>query len=279
MSEPSVLIEPEELAQLLDQEPRPVLADVRWQLGGPSQRSAYEDAHLPGARWVDLESVLTAPPGEGGRHPLPPAAVFEDAMQQLGLDAGQLLVAYDSANSLAAARLWWLLTDSGHAEVRVLNGGLAAWQRAGLEIERGWVQPADRGSFRAVPGTRRQIDADEIEARLGARGTPLLVDVRAPERYSGATEPIDPIAGHIPRAINLPSTDNLDSDGRFLQASQIYERYTAAGTTEDTVLYCGSGITAAHSLLAMESAGLTATLYPGSWSDWISDPGRPVERA
>lgn len=185
MSEPSVLIEPEELARLLDQEPRPVLADVRWQLGGPSQRSAYEDAHLPGARWVDLESVLTAPPGEGGRHPLPPAAVFEDAMQQLGLDAGQLLVAYDSANSLAAARLWWLLTDSGHAEVRVLNGGLAAWQRAGLEIERGWVQPVDRGSFRAVPGTRRQIDADEIEARLGAPGIPLLVDVRAPERYSG----------------------------------------------------------------------------------------------
>jgi thiosulfate/3-mercaptopyruvate sulfurtransferase len=184
-----------------------------------------------------------------------------------------LVVAYDGATSLAASRLWWLLTDAGHRRVRVLNGGLAAWQSAGLPTESGAVHPPGTpGTFEARPGQRAQLGAEDILARR--TGGPLLVDVRAAERFTGETEPMDPVAGHIPGAINRPSTENLDAAGRFRPPSEIAERFPADG--EDLVLYCGSGITAAQSLLALESAGRTAAIYPGSWSDWITDPDRPV---
>ncbi len=271
-----VLISPAELAELLGSVQPPVVADVRWALGAPHGKSNFEASHIPGAVWVDLETQLAGPPGVGGRHPLPAVAVFEQAMRDIGVSQDSLVVAYDAATSQAASRLWWLLTDAGHRDVRVLNGGLAAWRAAGLPTTSGPDTPPRRGDFVAHPGHRPQLAAAEISARLGTPDAPTLVDVRAAERYSGANEPIDPVAGHIPGAINLPATANLHSDGRFLPPAEIARLYAEAGGGEDAVLYCGSGITAAHSLLALESAGLTAAIYPGSWSDWIRDANHPV---
>jgi thiosulfate/3-mercaptopyruvate sulfurtransferase len=276
MGSEAVLMSPAELAGLQGSARPPVIADVRWTLGGPPGRLDFEASHIPGAVFVDLETKLAAPPGAGGRHPLPAAAVFEQAMRDIGVSQDSLVVTYDAANSQAAARLWWLLTDAGHHQVKVLNGGLAAWIAAGLATASGPSTPPERGNFVARPGQRAQTSAAEISAKLGRPDAPVLVDVRAPERYSGESEPIDPVAGHIPGAINVPSTANLDRDGRFRTPAEIATLYAAAGGTDNAVLYCGSGITAAQSLLALESAGLTAAIYPGSWSDWITDPGRPI---
>jgi thiosulfate/3-mercaptopyruvate sulfurtransferase len=272
----SVLISPTELAALLESGRPPVVADVRWTLGGPPGKPDFEASHIPGAVWVDLETQLSGPPGVGGRHPLPAVAVFEEAMREIGVGEESLLVAYDAATSQAASRLWWLLTDAGHRQVRVLDGGLAAWRAAGLPTESGSGTPPHRGDFVARPGHRAQLGAAGIAARLGTPGAPRLVDVRAAERYSGQNEPVDPVVGHIPSAINLPATANLHPDGRFLPPAEIARLYAEAGAETGAVLYCGSGITAAHGLLALESAGLTAAIYPGSWSDWISDPSRPI---
>jgi thiosulfate/3-mercaptopyruvate sulfurtransferase len=271
-----VLIEPAELAEQLTADQPPVLADVRWTLGGPPGLPGYQAEHIPGAHWVDLEQDLSAAPGAGGRHPLPDPARFQAAMRAIGVRQDRPVVAYDADTSMAAARLWWLLTDSGHDAVWVLNGGLAAWRAAGLATESGPSPPSTPGDFVARPGQRAQLAAAEIGADLAGDRRLRLVDVRAPERYSGESEPIDPVAGHIPGAVNLPATDNLDPDGRFLDSSVIARRFTDAGIGTEAVLYCGSGITASHSLLALESAGLTGMIYPGSWSDWITDPRRPI---
>ncbi|HSU36256.1 MAG TPA: sulfurtransferase [Propionibacteriaceae bacterium] len=276
MADPAVLIQPEQLATELDSEDPPMLADVRWNLGGPPGRPEYEAGHLPGAQWVDLDAELSAPPGAGGRHPLPAPATFELAMRRIGLNRDAPIVVYDGANSLAAARLWWLLTDAGHTRVRVLDGGFAAWRAAGLPVESGPGVAVAPGDFLAHPGQRAQLTGPGIAARLAGDASIRLVDVRAPERYSGETEPIDPVAGHIPGAVNLPSPGNHATDGRFLPGALIADRYRGAGAESGAVLYCGSGITAAQSLLALESAGLTAAIYPGSWSDWITDPDRPI---
>jgi thiosulfate/3-mercaptopyruvate sulfurtransferase len=277
MSPESVLISPAELAESLGSDQPPIVADVRWTLGGPPGKPDFEAGHIPGAVWVDLETHLSAAPGAGGRHPLPPAAVFERAMRDIGVREDSLVVAYDAATSQAASRLWWLLTDAGHHKVRVLNGGLAAWVAAGLPTVSGDSgRPPARGDFVAHPGHRSQLNAAEIACTLGTADAPTLVDVRAPERYSGEKESIDPVAGHIPGAINLPATASLDASGRFLLPAEIAARYAAAGGTKGAVLYCGSGVTAAQGLLALESAGVTAAIYPGSWSDWIGDPTRPV---
>jgi thiosulfate/3-mercaptopyruvate sulfurtransferase len=275
-SSEAVLISPKELAELLDSVQPPMLADVRWTLGGPPGKPEFEASHIPGAVWVDLETQLAGPPGAGGRHPLPATAIFEQAMRDIGVHQDLPVVAYDAATSQAASRLWWLLTDAGHRQVRVLNGGLAAWKAAGLPTVSGPGTPLRRGDFIARPGQRSQVDAAEIFARLGTPDAPTLIDVRAPERYSGEKEPIDPVAGHIPGAINLPATANLDANGGFLPSARIAELYAEAGGSKDAVLYCGSGITAAHSLLALEAAGLSAAIYPGSWSDWIRDPRHPI---
>ncbi|HJY44869.1 MAG TPA: sulfurtransferase [Propionibacteriaceae bacterium] len=275
-SSDAVLISLAELAELLDSVQPPVVADVRWTVNGPPGKPDFVASHIPGAVWVDLETQLTGPPGVGGRHPLPVVAVFEQAMRDIGVRQDSLVVAYDAATSQAAARLWWLLTDAGHRYVRVLNGGLAAWRAAGLPTVSGPGDPPPRGDFIARPGQRPQLNAVEISALLGRPEARTLIDVRAAERYSGQHEPIDPVAGHIPGAVNLPATANLQADGRFLPPAEIARLYAEAGGREDAVLYCGSGITASHSLLALESAGLTAAIYPGSWSDWISDPSRPI---
>jgi thiosulfate/3-mercaptopyruvate sulfurtransferase len=271
-----VLISPAELAELLEGARPPVLADVRWILGGPPGRPEFEACHIPGAVWVDLETQLSGPAGIGGRHPLPEAAVFEHAMRDIGVRKDSVVVIYDAATSQAASRLWWLLTDAGHSRVRVVNGGLAAWIAAGLPTVSGPGANPAGGDFVACPGQRAQPGAAEVSATLGSPDAPRLIDVRAPERYSGERELVDPVAGHIPGAINLPATTNFEADGRFRSPAEIAALYVAAGGTDGAVLYCGSGITAAQSLLALESAGLTAAIYPGSWSDWITDPSRPV---
>jgi thiosulfate/3-mercaptopyruvate sulfurtransferase len=276
MDAESVLISPTKLARLLEFDQPPIVADVRWSLGGPPGKPDFEACHVPGAVWVDLEAHLSGPPGAGGRHPLPPVAVFEQAMRDIGVRADSLVIAYDGANSQAASRLWWLLTDAGHDKVRVLDGGLAAWLAAGLPTESGPGIPRARGNFVAHPGQRAQVHAAEIASKLETPDALRLIDVRAPERYSGETEPVDRVAGHIPGAINLPATAYIDADGRFLPPAKIAAQYAAASGGKSAVLYCGSGITAAQSLLALESAGVTAVIYPGSWSDWITDPTRPI---
>jgi thiosulfate/3-mercaptopyruvate sulfurtransferase len=276
MTSESVLTSPAELADLLGSERPPILADVRWSLGGPPGKPDFVASHIPGAVWVDLEAQLASPPGAGGRHPLPRIDVFQQAMRDIGVCEDSLVVAYDAATSQAAARLWWLLSDAGHHQVRVLNGGLAAWIAAGLPTVSGPGAPSTHGDFVARPGQRAQVNAAEIAAKLRISDGLTLVDVRAPERYSGDKEPIDPVRGHIPGAINMPAAANLDINGRFLPPAEIAARYAAAGGVEGAVLYCGSGVTAAQSLLALESAGVTAAIYPGSWSDWITDPSRPI---
>jgi thiosulfate/3-mercaptopyruvate sulfurtransferase len=276
MSTEPVLISPAELARLLESDRPPIVADVRWTLGGPPAKPDFEACHIPGAVWVDLEADLSGPPGEGGRHPLPLVAVFEQAMREIGVCEDSSVVAYDAAASQSAARLWWLLTDAGHHKVRVLNGGLAAWIAAGLPTVSGSGTSPAPGDFIAHTGRRAQVNAAEIVSKLRTPEAPTLIDVRAPERYSGEKEPIDSIAGHIPGAINLPVTANLDANGRFLPPADIAARYAAVGGADGAVLYCGSGITATQGLLALESAGLTAAIYPGSWSDWIADPTHPI---
>ena len=276
MSSEAVLISARELADLLGSDQPPVLADVRWALGGPPGEPDFEASHIPGAVWVDLEMQLAGVPGVGGRHPLPTVAIFEQAMRQIGVCQNSLVVTYDAANSQAASRLWWLLTDAGHQSVRVLNGGFAAWRAAGLPTLSGRSTLPAPGDFVAHPGKRTQLEAAEICALLGRPDAPTLVDVRTAERYSGENEPVDPVAGHIPGAINVPWLSHVHADGRFLPPAEIVRLYAEAGGTDGAVLYCGSGITASHSLLALESAGVTAALYPGSWSDWINDPSRPI---
>ena len=253
-----------------------VLADVRWTLGGPPGLPEFEAGHLPGAVWVDLETELSGPPGDGGRHPLPDPDVFAAAVRRIGVDASSEVVVYDGASSLAAARLWWLLTDAGHGHVRVLDGGYAGWLAEERPVQTGPAGAVRAGTFEPRPGHRRTLGAAEILAavRAGHPGSPTLVDVRARERFTGATEPVDPVAGHIPGAVNRPSMANLDESAHFRPAAEIAAAYAGLA---DPVLYCGSGITAAHALLALESAGRTdGRIYPGSWSDWIRDPDRPV---
>lgn len=271
-----VLVQTDELVALLESDAPPVLADVRWTLAGGPAEADFLAGHVPGAQWVDLERDLSAPPGPGGRHPLPPPEVFSAAMQRIGVRGDRPVVAYDGAASLAAARLWWLLTDAGHARVRVLDGGLAAWVAAGGPTGSGPATPVLPGTFVARSGHRATVAGESIAAQLAA-GTGLrLVDVRAAERYSGASELIDPVAGHIPGAVNLPATGLQDAHGRFLRPATLASRFAEAGVDTEAVLYCGSGITAAQSLLALESAGGSAAIYPGSWSDWIRDPSHPI---
>jgi thiosulfate/3-mercaptopyruvate sulfurtransferase len=236
--------------------------DCRWELGKPeSGRELYLGGHIPGASFLDVERELSAPPGEGGRHPLPAGEDFAAAASRAGIGPGVLVVAYDQGMTGGAARLWWLLRHFGHDDVAVIDGGIAAWKgplRAGEED----VEPS---RFEPRPRTGDTIDADELLAR---RGDPRLVvlDARAPERYRGEVEPIDPTPGHIPGARNLPYTD----------ASALPEDILAA---EDIAVYCGSGVTACVDVLALAAAGRPdARLYAGSWSEWCRR-GLPAERA
>jgi thiosulfate/3-mercaptopyruvate sulfurtransferase len=274
------LVEAAELALLLDGLRRPALLDVRWRLGGPPGRELYAAGHLPGAVFVDLDTDLAAPPGTGGRHPMPAAADFQAAMRRAGVNGNRTVVVYDDADSTAAARAWWLLRYFGHPAVRVLNGGYRAWQQAGHPVETGDGPvvdgtAAEPGDFTASPGHLPLLDA---AAAAGLARTGLLLDARAAERYRGETEPVDPVAGHIPGSVSAPTAANVSADGTFRSAAGLAARFQALGVTAGSAVgaYCGSGVTAAHEVLALHLAGIPAALYVGSWSEWITDPARPV---
>jgi thiosulfate/3-mercaptopyruvate sulfurtransferase len=267
-----MLVAPLDLLPLL-QDPRLVLLDVRWRLDVPDGRPAYRQGHLPGAVHVDLDHELAGAHAPGaGRHPLPAPADLEAAARRWGVRQDSVVVAYDDLGGMSAARAWWLLRDGGVADVRVLDGGLAAWRGAGLPEEQGDVT-AEPGDVRLAPGRLPVIDADGA-AEFG--GT--LLDARAGERYRGEVEPIDPRAGHIPGALSAPTAGNLDADGRFLPPEALRARFASLGVDLDAPVaaYCGSGITAAHEILALAVAGIDAALYPGSWSAWSGDPARPA---
>jgi thiosulfate/3-mercaptopyruvate sulfurtransferase len=255
---------------------RLALLDVRWRLGGPPGRELYDAAHLPGAAFVDLDLDLAAPPGEGGRHPVPAAADFEQAMRRAGVRDERPVVVYDDADSTAAARAWWLLRYFGHPSVLVLDGGFRAWTAAGYPAE----PPSQAyhgaiGDFTARPGHLDLLDADGA-ASVARSG--VLLDARAGERYRGEAEHVDPVAGHIPGAVSAPTAENVNPDGTFRSPSDLAARFTALGASGDrpVAAYCGSGVTAAHEVLALTLAGIPAALYAGSWSNWITDPARPI---
>ncbi|MFF3263319.1 sulfurtransferase [Streptomyces sp. NPDC002932] len=250
----------------------PVLLDVRWQLGGPPGRPDYEAGHIPGAVYVDLDSELAGPAGSGGRHPLPDPAEFGAVMRRAGVGRDSSVIVYDGGQGWAAARAWWLLRWTGHRDVRVLDGGLAAWTG---ELSKETPAPAE-GDFVPEPGALPLLDADGAAA-LARSG--LLLDARAAERYRGDVEPIDRVGGHIPGAVSAPTVENVGADGRFLPAETLAARFTGLGADGDAVdvgVYCGSGVSGAHEVLALEVAGFTAALYAGSWSQWSADETRPV---
>jgi thiosulfate/3-mercaptopyruvate sulfurtransferase len=217
--------------------------------------------------------------GRNGRHPLPDSAACAALFGRLGIDATKQVVAYDQGPGPYAARLWWMLRLLGHDAVAVLDGGFAQWSREGRPVTTD--TPAVGATMFAPHPAASPVDAEAVAGRLATHSL-LLVDARARERYQGHVEPLDPVAGHIPGAINRPFTENLDPEGRFKPAAALAAEWKALTADRDPgsiVHYCGSGVTACHNLLAMDHAGLSgARLYPGSWSEWCSDPGRPVAR-
>lgn len=264
----------EAVAVAMDGPDAPRLIDVRWSLGGPPGIDDYRRGHIPGARFVDLDRDLAGPPGPG-RHPLPDAGAFGAAMRAAGVTMGRGVVVYDAGTSVAAARGWWLLRYFGHADVRVLDGGYAAWVGEGRPVTTEEPELAP-GDFVPSPGHMPMLDAGS-SAALARDG--VLLDARAAERFRGDVEPVDPVAGHIPGARSAPTTENLDASGRFLSPERLRERFAALGVTPSVGVgaYCGSGVTAAHEVLALTIAGVEGpSLYVGSWSDWITDPSRPV---
>ncbi|MEU6665236.1 sulfurtransferase [Streptomyces sp. NPDC046727] len=275
----TVIITATELAAELTGGNPPVLLDVRWQLslakaaGAPAfdGRAAYAAGHIPGAVFVDLDRELASPPGGHGRHPLPDLGEFGAAMRRAGVSAGRPVVVYDGGHGWAAARAWWLLRWTGHPDVRVLDGGLPSW-RGELSTE---VPAVSEGDFAPAPGAAGLLDAD---AAAALARTGVLLDARAGERYRGEVEPIDRVGGHIPGAVSAPTTENVGPDGRFLPAAELRDRFKALGVSEDAEVgvYCGSGVSGAHEVLALAVAGVPAALYVGSWSEWSADPSRPV---
>ncbi|WP_317445829.1 sulfurtransferase [Streptomyces collinus] len=275
----TAIITATELAEDLAGPTPPVLLDVRWQLsvakaaGAPAfdGRAEYAAGHLPGAVFVDLDRELASAAGEHGRHPLPDLAEFGAAMRRAGVSSDRPVVVYDGGQGWAAARAWWLLRWTGHPDVRVLDGGLPSW-RGELSTEP--VTPAE-GDFEPAPAAAGLLDADAAAA-LARSG--VLLDARAGERYRGEVEPIDRVGGHIPGAVSAPTTENVGPDGRFLPAADLRDRFKALGVSEEAPVgvYCGSGVSAAHEVLALAVAGIPSALYVGSWSEWSADPARPV---
>ncbi|WP_022917755.1 sulfurtransferase [Ruania albidiflava] len=300
----SVLITAEELQDLLAAD-TPVLLDVRWSLAEPDGHKFYVAGHIPGAQFVDLDADLAGPPtAAAGRHPLPSLDQLQAAARRWGIDEGDTVVVYDDSGGTAAARAWWLLRWGGLTDVRLLDGGLAAWSEIGGILEDGDVSVAP-GNVTLREGHMPVADADEA-GRVGAgrlaadqavatgpdgdpaaAGEPadadeqkkgVLLDARAVERYSGAEEPVDARAGHIPGAVSAPTSENLDPAAKFRPARELQEKYArlGVGADADVVVYCGSGVTAAHEVAALESIGVRARLYPGSFSQWAADDARPV---
>ena len=271
----SPLISAAELSSLLGQV---TVLDVRYRMGGPPGREEHAAGHVPGAAYVDMDTELSSAPGDPvdqrGRHPLPAPDVFVAAMRRAGVSTDVPVVVYDDWQGRAAGRAWWLLRDYGHTEVRVLDGGWPAWRAAGGATSTEDVPQVD-GDFDGEPGTLPVVDA------AGVKGVGVLIDARAPERFRGEVELVDPVAGHIPGAVNVDTSRNLAEDGTFRPAAELRELYGEVGAVPgvDVAAYCGSGVTATHDLLALAVAGVDAALFPASWSGWVSDGTRPVERS
>lgn len=268
-----MLITVDDLTEAMLSDNPPVILDVRWQLGDDRGHDHYREGHVPGAVFVDLDRELAAAPSpQRGRHPLPDITDLQAAARRWGIDDRSPVVVYDDVGNLASARAWWLLRWGGHSDVRLLDGGLGAWRDAGLRLSSGDTTPR-AGSVTLTPGHLPVAEIDEVAA-TSAR----VVDARATERYRGEVEPVDPRAGHIPGAISVPTAGNVGADGRFLPADDIRKRFAdnGIGDSDEVIAYCGSGINAAHEIAALEIAGIRATLFPGSWSQWSSDPDRPV---
>ncbi|MCV7298142.1 sulfurtransferase [Mycobacterium barrassiae] len=267
MSRDRVLISATELEQQCNDGARPTILDVRWQLAQPDGRTAHESGHIPGAVYVSLEDELSDHTVEGrGRHPLPSGRDLEAAARRWGVRRGVPVVVYDDWNRAGSARAWWVLTAAGIPDVRILDGGLASW-RGPLETGSVTPQPGDITVKYddLYTGALPTLTADQV-----ATADVTLLDARAPERFRGDAEPVDPVAGHIPGARNVPSTSLLDAEGRF--AVDMPE------VTGAVAAYCGSGVTASVLVAAFAAAGVDAALYPGSWSEWCSQSTRPVER-
>ena len=235
----------------------------------------FAAGHVPGAVYVDLETELAAHPRDdraGGRHPLPSVETVEALVRRAGVGTGTVVV-MDSADGVAAARAWWVLRHAGHPDVRLLDGGWLAWASSGGDVELGAGGPPPVGTFEVRWGSMPVVSAADV-----AVGGAVLLDARAAARFRGEVEPIDPVAGHIPGAVSAPATDDLDAEGLWVPDAQLRETYAALGVDGNAPVaaYCGSGVTAAHTVVALARLGIDAALYPGSWSDWISDPSRPI---
>lgn len=258
--------------------PQPVVLDVRWRLGGPPPAELYASGHLPGAVAVELDRDLAAPVGDGkrGRHPLPEPGALQEALRRWGINEDSSVVAYDDADGSSAARAWWLLRWAGLPDVRVLDGGIAAWTAAGLPLTAEVPSP-ELGNVLVRPGAMPALDAEGAAGLVAGGG--VLLDARVEPRYRGEVEPVDPVAGHIPGARSAPASGNVDVSGRFLSAERLRERFARLGVEADrgAGAYCGSGVTAAQEVLALHVAGIPAALYAGSWSEWVADRSRPVE--
>ncbi|MCH9666368.1 MAG: sulfurtransferase [Actinomycetia bacterium] len=270
-----VLITADELARRLAAGEAVTLLDVRWELGDPDGAAAYERGHLPGAVYVSLDDELTDHSVAGrGRHPLPSGHDLQAAARRWGVRSGVPVVVYDDWNRAGSSRAWWVLTAAGIPDVRILDGGLSAW--AG-ELHTGTVTP-DPGEVTVAhhdlnTGALRTITAD-----VASEGGRILLDARAPERYRGETETVDPVAGHIPGALNVPSPSLLTRDGAWRSGSELTRLFDEHRVSPgaDIAVYCGSGVTAAVVIAGLAAVGVDAALFPGSWSEWSADPTRPV---
>lgn len=269
------LVTADALAAALTGPTPPLVLDVRWALGDAHGHEHFRAGHVPGAVFVDLETELAGPASpERGRHPLPDVAVLQATARRWGLAAHQPVVVCDATGGLAAARAWWLLRWAGVAEVALLDGGVPAWERAGHPLEVGDGAAHPEGDVVLTAGHLPVLDADEAAA-LARDG--VLLDARAGERYRGEAEPVDPRAGHVPGAVSAPTAENLAADATFLPAAELADRARGlAGGAGTLGVYCGSGVTASHAVLALAVAGVDAALYPGSWSQWSADADRPA---
>jgi thiosulfate/3-mercaptopyruvate sulfurtransferase len=276
----TTLINPDTLASLLGR-PEVAIVDCRFELANTGAGEvAYLQGHIPGAVYAHIDRDLSGPKtGTNGRHPLPSPAALAETLGRLGIDGSVQVVAYDQDSGMFASRLWWLLRWMGHDAVAVLDGGFARWLAAGGRPSSGSESRPAR-VFDGTPRPGLTVTADQVQA-LAASPDARVVDARAPERYRGDVEPLDPVAGHIPGAVNHFFQQNLAA-GRFLPPQQLramLQQSIGDVGAERVVCYCGSGVTACHNLLALEHAGLHgARLYPGSWSEWVADGARPVER-
>ncbi|MEW5812462.1 MAG: sulfurtransferase [Actinomycetota bacterium] len=270
MSRAEVFISADELAGMLERAEPVTLLDVRWSLPEPDGTEAYRRGHLPGAVYVSLDDDLSDHSVTGrGRHPLPSGAAVQAVARRWGVRTGVPVVVYDDWNRAGSARAWWVLTAAGIPDVRILDGGLSAWTgelRSGTEVaEPGDVTVPYDDLYR---GARPAVTADEAAAAA------VLIDARAPERFRGDSEPVDPVAGHIPGARNVPSTALLTGDGTLLPSDDLTERFGSVGS--HPAVYCGSGVTASVVIAALASVGVDAALFPGSWSQWSGESARPV---